>query len=73
MSLQLPAKIQYIVHIRLDDDCDAPTMPYPSCCILAPGGLTYTPHKLGSASQLEAMRTITGAFRLVHVAGWGRA
>lgn len=73
MGLQLPANIPYIVHIRLDDDCDAPTLPYPSCCILTPGGLSYIPHKLGSASQAEAMRTITGASRFVRIAGWGRA
>ncbi|KAL0019186.1 hypothetical protein WJX77_001417 [Trebouxia sp. C0004] len=58
---QLPDAIQYIVHVRFVDDCDAPTVPYPSCCVLRPGGLCHTPHKPGSHGQAMVLRKLTDA------------
>ena len=60
-GVHLPATISYIVHVRFVDDCDAPTVPYPSCCVLAPGGLSYTSHKPGTHAQLGVLRKLTGA------------
>lgn len=61
IGVQLPDTIPYIVHVRFVDDCDAPTVPYPSCCVLTPGGLSHTPHKPGSHGQAMVLRKLTGA------------
>ncbi len=61
-GIQLPGTIPYIVHVRFVDDCDAPTVPYPSCCVLTPGGLSHTPHKPGSHGQAMVLRKLTGAY-----------
>lgn len=60
MGLELPTDIKYFVHVRFEDDYDAPTVPYPSCCVLAPGGMSYSAHKLGSSSHVQALKKITG-------------
>lgn len=64
LGVKLPEHIAYVVHIRLVDDCDAPTVPYPDCCVLAPGGWSYTPHKAGSRGHLVAMQKLTGSSQL---------
>lgn len=61
-GIQLPDTIPYFVHVRFVDDCDAPTVPYPSCCVLTPGGLSHTPHKPGSHGQAMVLRKLTGAY-----------
>lgn len=62
MGLELPADIAYFVHVRFQDDDDAPTVPYPSCCMLAPGGMSYSAHKPGSGSHVQLLKTLTGVF-----------
>ena len=57
---QLPDGVPYIVHIRHVDDYDAPTIPYPSCCVLMPGGLSYTPHKPGTQQQCLLLKQLAG-------------
>ena len=60
MGLKLPTDIAYFVHVRFEDDCDAPTLPYPSCCVLTPGGMAYSAHKPGSSSHVQAIKTVAG-------------
>lgn len=60
MGLKLPADIAYFVHVRFEDDYDAPTLPYPSCCVLTPGGMAYSAHKPGSSGHVQAMKTVAG-------------
>ena len=60
MGLKLPADIAYFVHVRFEDDYDAPTLPYPSCCILTPGGMVYSAHKPGSSGHVQAMKSVAG-------------
>ena len=59
-GIQLPDTITYIVHVRLVDDYDAPTVPYPGCCVLTPGGFSYMPHKPGSHGQSVVMKKLAG-------------
>ena len=66
-GVQLPDTIPYIVHVRFVDDCDAPTVPYPSCCVLTPGGLSHTPHQPGSHGQAMVLRKLTGAYCDAHL------
>ena len=60
LGIQLPRQDAHIVHVRFADDCDAPTVPYPSCCVLAPGGFSYMPHLSGSHARLKMMHRLTG-------------
>lgn len=57
---QLPDGIPYIMHIRYFDDYDAPTVPYPSWCVLMPGGFSYTPHKAGIPQQCFVLKQLAG-------------
>lgn len=59
-GLQLPCSISYVIYIRHEDDWDTPTIPYPSCCVLAPGGLSYVSHTAGSHQDFLVLKTLTG-------------
>lgn len=59
-SSQLPDATPYIMNIRQVDDYDAPTIPYPSCGVLTPGGFSYMPHKAGSPQQCLVLKQLAG-------------
>ena len=62
----LPDGIPYIMHIRYFDDYDAPTILYPSCCVLMPGGFSYTPHNTGTSQQCLVLKQLAGENVLTH-------
>ena len=57
---QLPDDVPHIMHVRHMDDYDAPTIPYPSCCVLMPGGFSYTPYKAGTYQQCLVLKRVAG-------------
>lgn len=57
---KLPDDIPYIMHVRHVDDYDAPTTPYPSCCVLMPGGFSYAPDTAGSRQQCLVLKQVAG-------------
>lgn len=65
---QLPDGIPYIMNIRYFDDYDAPTIPYPSYCVLMPGGFSYTPHTTETPGILKCavLKNLAGEYVLTH-------
>ena len=71
---QLPESVPYVVYIRHVDDCDAPAVSYPSCCVLAPGGFSCISHAAGSSQDGLVLKQLAGmnllfalsAARIIH-------
>ena len=62
---QLPDDVPYIMHVRHVDDYDAPTIPYPSCFVLIPGGFSYTADKAGTHQQCMVLKQVAGEATLI--------
>ena len=60
LDLHLPDAIPFTVHVQHVDDCDAGASAYPSCCVLAPGGLSYKSHKAGSHEEALVLKQLAG-------------
>lgn len=61
-QMQLP----YLVHVRFEEDEDAPCFPYPPCCVLSRAGLATEQDRLSSPAVLAVLARIKGRTPL----GW---
>lgn len=64
-GLPLPAEgPEHLVAVRLSDDPDAPTFPYPPCCVLGRSGLLSSASKLAAPAVQGVLAKLRGE--------WGR-
>lgn len=64
-GLPLPPIVPYLVHVRFDYDEDAPSFPYPPCCVLSRAGLDPTHTRLDSEPVQAVLARVRGRLGVV--------